>query len=128
MELGQPAILETRRAEGGGAYTKRASACCGSPSTRRSQVGQYHRASIGVPHAGWRGVSATRRCSLVTAVAGEPGQGEYLPPLRSSHADGGSTSYGVWLPCLLPLGWCSTIVSEEGKNTLSWPSLQRTRY
>ena len=27
-------------------------------------------------------------------------------------------SYGVRLPGLLPRGWCSTVVSEEGKNTL----------
>jgi hypothetical protein len=35
--------------------------------------------------------------------------------------------YGVRLPGLLPRGWCSTVVSEEGKNTLWWPSRQRTR-
>ncbi len=42
-------------------------------------------------------------------------------------ADVAIARYGVRLAGLLPVGWCSTVVSEEGKNTLSWPSRQRTR-
>ena len=46
---------------------------------------------------------------------------------RSPQASAAIAHYGVRLAGLLPLGWCSTVVSEEGKNTLSWPSRQRTR-
>ena len=37
-------------------------ACCGSSSTRQSQVGQYQRASMGVPHARCRGAPAGSAC------------------------------------------------------------------
>jgi hypothetical protein len=49
------------------------------------------------------------------------------PKPSSCQASVAIARYGVRVPGLLPRGWCSTVVSEEGKNTLWWPSRQRTR-
>ena len=61
------------------AYTKCISAWRGSLSTSWSQVGQYQRASMGVPHAGWRGVSAGSVCPAPQCASRRSAPASSLP-------------------------------------------------
>src|ERR1700722_14457683 len=70
-------------------HTKCTSACDDSSSTRTSQVGQYQRASIGVPHAGWRSAVDGSACRVAQWASRRSAPASSLPSAVSSYSERG---------------------------------------
>ena len=68
----------------------------GSPSTRWSQVGQYHRASRGVPHGECRGTSPGTACRAPQCARRRSAPASSLPSAVNSYAArGGRSMYSL---------------------------------